>query len=99
MKEMRAKLTIEELKQNWHDSLERPTELLSTQMKRLSLKDRKFQTFQPADEEAIEELWLKCLQIDDQLQVYAIKISLLNYKCLYMTARSCSIIVYLIYFM
>lgn len=69
MKELREKLKTEELKQNWLDSVERPTELLSTQMKRLNLKEKPFNTFKPADEETIDDLWQKCLEIDDQLQV------------------------------
>jgi hypothetical protein len=48
LKEMRDKLTTDDLKQGLCDSLETPIDLLSCQMKRLSLKDRPFQTFETA---------------------------------------------------
>ena len=66
---MRKVLTTEELKQSLRDSLETLIELLNTQMKRLSLKEKPFQTFQPAEEENLDELWQSCLQIEQQLQV------------------------------
>ena len=66
---MRQKLETDNLKQGLRDSLETPIDLLSTQMKRLSLKDVPFQTFQPAEERQIDGLWEKCLQIEQLLQV------------------------------
>ena len=69
MKEMRQKLETDNLKQGLRDSLETPIDLLSTQMKRLSLKDVPFQTFQPAEERQIGGLWEKCVQIEQLLQV------------------------------
>ena len=63
MKEMRQKLETDNLKQGLRDSLETPIDLLSSQMKRLSLKDVPFQTFQPAEERQIDGLWEKCLQV------------------------------------
>jgi hypothetical protein len=66
---MREVLTTDELKQGLRDSLETPIDLLNTQMRRLSLKDKPFQTFQPAEEGHINELWQRCLQIEQQLQV------------------------------
>ena len=69
MKEMRQKLETDNLKQGLRDSLETPIDLLSSQMKRLSLKDVPFQTFQPAEERQIGGLWEKCVQIEQLLQV------------------------------
>lgn len=66
---MRQKWETDNLKQGLRDSLETPIDLLSTQMKRLSLKDVPFQTFQPAEERQIDGLWEKCLQIEQLLQV------------------------------
>ena len=72
MKEMREKLKTDELKQEWLDSVETPQDLLRDQMRRLSLKDRPFNPFLPAEDAKIEELWEVCLQLEDQLQVYKI---------------------------
>lgn len=69
MKEMRLRLTTDNLKQCLTDSLEMPIDLLSNQMKRLRLKDRPFVTFQPATEKNINELWQKGLEIEQRLQV------------------------------
>lgn len=66
---MRQKLETDNLKQGLRDSLETPIDLLSTHMKRLSLKDAPFQTFQPAEERQIGGLWEKCVQIEQLLQV------------------------------
>ena len=66
---MRQKLETDNLKQGLRDSLETPIDLLNTPMKRLSLKDAPFQTFQPAEERQIDGLWEKCLQIEQLLQV------------------------------
>lgn len=62
-------METDNLKQGLRDSLETPIDLLSSQMKRLSLKDVPFQTFQPAEERQIDGLWEKCLQIEQLLQV------------------------------
>ena len=66
---MRQTLETDNLKQGLRDSLETAIDLLSTQMKRLSLKDVPFQTFQPAEERQIGGLWEKCVQIEQLLQV------------------------------
>ena len=69
MKEMREKLTTDDLKQDLRDSLETPIDLLNNQMRRLTLKDQPFQTYQPADEAQMDQLWQTCLQLEEQLQV------------------------------
>lgn len=59
MKEVRAKLTTDNLKQEWHESLETPVDMLNCQMRRLSLKDRHaFNTFSPAKDADIGEFWV-----------------------------------------
>lgn len=37
-------------------------------MKQLDLKDKAFQTFNPADEESMDKMWDKCLEIDESLK-------------------------------
>lgn len=69
MKEMREKLTTDTLKQGLQDSLENPIVLLNSQMQRLSLKEKVFRTFKPAEEEDIDAMWQTCIQIEHQLQV------------------------------
>ncbi|CAB3989013.1 Hypothetical predicted protein [Paramuricea clavata] len=70
MKEVRAKLATDNLKQEWHDSVETPTDMLNCQMKRLSLKDRQFNTFSAAEDANIDELWKNCLRIEGELHRY-----------------------------
>jgi hypothetical protein len=69
MKEVRAKLATDNLKQEWHDSVETPTDMLNCQMKRLSLKDRQFNTFSAAEDANIDELSKNCLKIEGELDV------------------------------
>lgn len=69
MKEMREKLSSDELKQQWQTSLDTPIALLNDQMKRLTLKERAFTTFAPAEDRWLNELWGNCLQIENELQV------------------------------
>ncbi|CAB4016007.1 Hypothetical predicted protein [Paramuricea clavata] len=69
MKEVRVKLATDNLKQEWHDSVETPTDMLNCQMKRLSLKDRQFNTFSAAEDANINELWKNCLKIEGELDV------------------------------
>ena len=69
MKEVRAKLLTDDLKQEWHDSVETPVDMLSGQMRRLSLKERQFNTFLPAEDANINKLWENCLKIEEKLHV------------------------------
>jgi uncharacterized Zn finger protein len=68
---MREKLATDDLKKELGESLSFPIDLLNSQMNRLSLKEKKFQTFTPASEEEINTLWQKCLEIEKGLQVYS----------------------------
>ncbi|CAB3998966.1 Hypothetical predicted protein [Paramuricea clavata] len=68
VKEMREKLATDDLKKELGESLSFPIDLLNSQMNRLSLKEKKFQTFTPASEEEINTLWQKCLEIEKGLQ-------------------------------
>ena len=69
MKEVRAKLSTDDLKQEWHDSVETPVDMLNCQMRRLSLKERQFNTFLPAEDSNINKLWENCLKIEEKLDV------------------------------
>lgn len=66
---MREKLTTDDLKQELRESLETPIDLLNSQMKRLSLKEKPFQTFKPAEDGEIDDIWQQCLKIEQALQV------------------------------
>ena len=68
MKEVRAKLSTDDLKQEWDDSVETPVDMLNCQMRRLSLKERQFNTFLPAEDANIK-LWGNCLKIEEKLHV------------------------------
>ena len=67
MKEVRAKLATDNVKQEGHDSVETPIDMLSYQIRRLSLKDRQFNTFSAAAN--IDELWKNCLKTEGELDV------------------------------
>ena len=64
MKEVRAKLTTDDLKQGWHDSVETPVDMLNCQMRRLSLKERQFNAFLPAEDANINKLYMGELSED-----------------------------------
>ena len=66
---MREKLTTDNFKQGLRESLETPINLLNCQMKRLSLKEKPFQTFKPAEDGEIDDIWELCLKIEQTLQV------------------------------
>jgi len=68
MEEIREGLDDEQ-KSTFKDSMETPIILLQNQMRRLSLKAKKFQTFGPADDESIEGIWNECLEVDKTLLV------------------------------
>ena len=50
-------------------SLEQPRKLLENQMKRLSLKEKHFKTFSPAEAEEVQKMWDHCLMVDPTLKV------------------------------
>eukprot|EP00111_Clytia_hemisphaerica_P022406 TCONS_00065858-protein len=68
VKEVRETLKSDELRDEMKQSLAFPKELLNNQMKRLSLKDKDFQVFNPVNEASIDQLWEKCQEIDPDLQ-------------------------------
>ena len=68
MKQIREGLDDEQ-KSTYRDSMETPLLLLQNQMRRLSLKAKKFQTFGPAEEESIDAIWNECLEVDKTLLV------------------------------
>ena len=80
MKEIRQVLTTQTHKQELEASLEAPIGLLSSQMKRLSLKEKKFSCFEAASQEEVDKMWDKCQLIDKQLNVRNI-INLILDKC------------------
>jgi ABC-type phosphate transport system auxiliary subunit len=69
VKELRDKITEVELQDELKESLSFPIDLLHSQMGRLKLKDKPFQTFSPASDEDIQALWDRCLEIENRLQV------------------------------
>ena len=69
MKEVRAKLSTDDLKQEWHNLVEMPVYMLNCQMRRLSLKERQFNSFLPAEDANINKLWENCLKIEEKLDV------------------------------
>ena len=54
------------------DSLKAPVELLQSQMHRLSLKEKKFKTFEAATQDETDNMWDHCQKIDSQLKVKVI---------------------------
>uniref|UniRef100_A0A7M5XB11 Uncharacterized protein n=2 Tax=Clytia hemisphaerica TaxID=252671 RepID=A0A7M5XB11_9CNID len=68
VKEVRETLKSDELRDEMKQSRAFPKELLNNQMKRLSLKDKDFQVFNPVNEASIDQLWEKCQEIDPDLQ-------------------------------
>ena len=66
---MREKVNTDSLKAELAESLQFPVDLLKSQMVRLSLKDKPFQTFEPAKQEEIDALWKLCLEVDKDLKV------------------------------
>ncbi|XP_064646150.1 uncharacterized protein LOC135499336 [Lineus longissimus] len=68
VKEMREKLPSEELKVELEESLAFPIDILKNQMARLALKEKPFQSFDPASEATIDALWQQCLTVDGMLQ-------------------------------
>ena len=75
VKDMREKLVIDSLKNEHSESLAFPIDLIKSVMLRLSLKEKKFQTFSPATEEDLSTLWQNCLEIEKQLQVLNVSFS------------------------
>lgn len=69
MKELRDKIAEVELQDELKESLSFPIDLPNSQMGRMKLKDKPFQTFSPASEEDIQALWDRCLEIENRLQV------------------------------
>ena len=69
VKDLRQKLATDSLQNEHSESLSFPTDLLKSQMLRLSLKEKKFQTFSPAMEEDLSTLWQNCLEIEKLLEV------------------------------
>lgn len=51
------------------ESMNAPINLLNRQMERLSLKGIPFKSFPAAEDEAIDELWKRCTEIDSEVQV------------------------------
>ena len=49
--------------------LSKDLDLLRSQMKRLDLKGKKFNTFDAASDEEIEALWAHCFKIEKDLKV------------------------------
>jgi hypothetical protein len=66
---MRDKVNTPELKKQLSESLQFPVDLIKSQMVRLSLKDKSFQVFDPAEDEKIDALWKLCLDVDKNLKV------------------------------
>ena len=60
----------EDQKRELSESLAFPIDLLKGQMLRLALKEEPFQTFNPATETEIDDLWKNYLELDDKLQVW-----------------------------
>ena len=58
-----------ELKDEFNESLRQPVKLLNDHMRRLSLKDKNFQVFEPADKTKMEEIWHRCQSLDPNLKV------------------------------
>ena len=90
MKEIRQVLITQTHKQELKASLEAPIGLLSSQMKRLSLKEKKFSCFEAASQEEVDKMWDKCQLIDKQLNVRNI-INLILDKCCVENTKSCLI--------
>ena len=63
-------------------SLEQPRQLLNEQMKRLSLKDKGFSTFEPASVEEIDKMWQNCLMVDPHLNVSSLVLLKTNFLIL-----------------
>ena len=66
---MRDKVNTPELKKQLSESLQFPVDLIKSQMVRLSLKDKSFQVFDPAEDEKIDALWKLCLDVYKNLKV------------------------------
>ncbi len=64
---LREKQTISN--KDLRESLETPIHLLNCQIKRLSLKEKPFQTFKPAEDREIDDIWQQCLKIEQTLQI------------------------------
>ena len=62
-------IKTDDLKKELTQSLAAPVELLNAQMGRLALKGKVFKAFLPAEHIQIDELWHKCQEIDDGIQV------------------------------
>ena len=69
MKEVRQVIDNETYKEELRTSLETPIGLLNSQMRRLSLKEKKFSCFQAASQAEVDQMWDICQQIDQQLNV------------------------------
>lgn len=69
VKEVRDALKTDELVQEMKQSIAFPVEILNSQMKRLALKDRPFQTYNAVNDTSIDTLWEKCQEVDPDLQV------------------------------
>lgn len=66
---MREALHSDELRSDWTHSINVPIGMLNSQMERLTLKEKSFKSSKPASEEDIDDLWKKCFEIDENIEV------------------------------